>query len=203
MLLPALHSYVHAMLQTFRYSPLPCKRANSDCSPCSALHFLCCDAAHLCSLIRQRHIVCYANQEWHTCANSCSDCPNAIVVAVCLVTLSFHSQINSTTTFVEAQTFPMTALYLTWICYLAMGDARVTVYHVIEAVDIFPCAVHYEAAIRLAEALYSDAELAKWLERIVASLAGACVRLQQQEHQARASGSQATFLGPGTGKASI
>lgn len=64
--------------------------------------------------------------------------PNAIVVAVCLVTLSFHSQINSTTTFAEAQTFPMTALYLTWNCYLAMDDARVTEYHVVEAVVIVP-----------------------------------------------------------------
>ncbi len=38
--------------------------------------------------------------------------------------------------------------------------------------------------MRLAEALYSGAELAKWLEKIVASLAAACVRLQLQENQA-------------------
>ena len=63
--------------------------------------------------------------------------------------------------------------------------------------------MHFEAAIRLAETIYSGAELGRWLERIVASLAAACVRLQQQEHQSLASGSQATFLGAGTGKTTV
>lgn len=59
------------------------------------------------------------------------------------------------------------------------------------------CAAHFEAAIRLAEALYSNAELAKWLERIVAALAAACVRLQQQEHQPPASRSHTEGAAPG------
>ncbi|EIE23821.1 hypothetical protein COCSUDRAFT_83696 [Coccomyxa subellipsoidea C-169] len=63
--------------------------------------------------------------------------------------------------------------------------------------------MHFEAAIRLAETIYSGAELGRWLERSVASLAAACVRLQQQEHQSLASASQATFLGAGTGKTTV
>ena len=49
--------------------------------------------------------------------------------------------------------------------------------------------------MRLAEALYSGAELAKWLEKIVASLASACVRLQLQENQPTPGGSHSSATG--------
>lgn len=49
--------------------------------------------------------------------------------------------------------------------------------------------------MRLAEALYSGAELARWLEKIIASLAAACVRLQLQENQATPGGSHTDAAG--------
>ncbi|BDA47676.1 probable nuclear pore complex protein Nup160 at C-terminar half [Coccomyxa sp. Obi] len=55
--------------------------------------------------------------------------------------------------------------------------------------------MQFEAAVRLAEALYSGAELAKWLEKIVTSLAAACVRLQLQENQAIPGGSHTDAAG--------